>query len=201
LLNRLRDLSDDTSWRVFFETYWRLIFNVARKSGLGDDAAQEVVQETVIAVARKMPDFRYDPAKGSFKQWMLLITRRRIHDQLRRLYRAMPSIDALAETRAAPPETIASPFASPDAAIDAAWEQEWRDHLFQAALARVRQRVKPKHYQVFDFCVLQNLRAGQVARMLGLNVAQVYLAKHRVTLAVKRAVAELTAGSGGNRAV
>jgi len=77
LLNRLRDLGDSESWRTFFETYWRLFYNVARKSGLSDDAAQDVVQETVIAVARKMPDFHYDPAKGSFKQWLLLITRRR----------------------------------------------------------------------------------------------------------------------------
>src|SRR4051812_22438504 len=81
---RLRDLEDNASWRVFFDTYWRLIYNVARKSGLSEDAAQEVVQETVIAVARKMPEFRYEAAKGSFKQWLLVVTRRRICDYLRR---------------------------------------------------------------------------------------------------------------------
>ena len=76
LVSRLRDLGDSESWRTFFETYWRLIYNLARKSGLSDDQAQEVVQETVIAVARQMPNFRYDPAKGSFKHWLLLICRR-----------------------------------------------------------------------------------------------------------------------------
>ena len=86
LLCRLQDLGDNESWRVFFETYWRLIYNVARRSGLNDDAAQEVVQETVIAVARKIPSFRYDPEKGSFKSWLLLICRRRIQDHLRRVY-------------------------------------------------------------------------------------------------------------------
>src|SRR5438270_6344868 len=93
LLSRLRDLSDSDSWRTFFDTYWRLIYNLARKSGLSDGDAQDVVQETVIAVARKMPDFRYDPAKGSFKQWLRLITRRRIQDQFRRLYRSLPVLD------------------------------------------------------------------------------------------------------------
>src|SRR5215472_1766187 len=88
LLSRLRDLGDDASWRAFFDTYWRLIYNVARKAGLAEADAQDVVQETVIAVARRIPEFRYDPAKGSFKQWLLLITRRRIHDHLRRLYRS-----------------------------------------------------------------------------------------------------------------
>src|SRR5690348_5068585 len=74
LVRRLRNTGDDVSWRAFFETYWRLIYNVARKSGLSDADAQDVVQETVIAVARRMPEYCYDPAKGSFKQWLLLIT-------------------------------------------------------------------------------------------------------------------------------
>jgi Sigma-70 region 2 len=68
LLSRLHDLTDSDSWRAFFETYWRLLYNVARKSGLNDVEAQDVVQETVIAVARKMPEFRYDPAKGFFQR-------------------------------------------------------------------------------------------------------------------------------------
>ena len=190
MLNRLHNLADTDSWRTFFETYWRLLYNVARKSGLSDDAAQDVVQETVIAVARKMPEFRYDPAKGSFKQWLLLITRRRIQDYLRRLYRSVPT----AEDTARAANSVPSPEPAPDAAFDAAWEHEWRENLFQAALARVRQQANPKHYQVFDYCVLQELPAVEVARMLGMNLAQVYLARHRVSAAVKRAVKELEAG-------
>src|SRR5437867_1224129 len=123
LLSRLRDLGDSDSWREFFETYWRLIYNVARKAGLSDDAAQDVVQETVIAVARKMPEFRYDPAKGSFKQWLLLITRRRIHDQLRRQYRSVPIADGHLLEQARGVEEAPAPTLPPDAQIDAAWEQ------------------------------------------------------------------------------
>ena len=171
--------------------YWRLLYNVARKSGLSDSEAQDVVQETVIAVARKMPEFRYDPAKGSFKQWLLLITRRRIHDQLRRLYRSAPTADARGEEPGGRAEDLPSTEPAPDAQIAAAWEEEWRENVFCAALTRVRQRANPKHYQVFDYCVLQNMRAPEVARMLGLNAAQVYLARHRISLAVKRAAAEL----------
>jgi DNA-directed RNA polymerase specialized sigma24 family protein len=54
LLVRLKQLDDKTSWREFFETYWELIYNFARKASLNDAEAQEVVQETVIAVARKI---------------------------------------------------------------------------------------------------------------------------------------------------
>ena len=55
MLGRLKDWSDDQSWRDFFETYWRLIYSTARKNGLSDAEAQEVVQERVIAVTSPCP--------------------------------------------------------------------------------------------------------------------------------------------------
>lgn len=196
LLNRLRDVGDSDSWRTFFEMYWRLLYNVARKSGLSDGDAQDVVQETVIAVARKMPEFRYDPAKGSFKQWLLLITRRRIQDHLRRHYRLLPR-DQTPLATSTPAGNVVDPEPAPDALIEAAWETEWRENIYQAALTQVRQQANPKHFQVFDYCVTQGLSAPEVARMLGMNVAQVYLAKHRLSGALKRAVKLLKAELGG----
>ena len=84
LLSRLRDLGDQESWSDFFHSYWRLIYEVALKAGLSDADAQEVVQETVISVAKQMPGFKYDRAKGSFKNWLQNTTRWRIQDQLRK---------------------------------------------------------------------------------------------------------------------
>lgn len=187
----MRNLDDSDSWRTFFDTYWRLIYNVARKSGLSEDEAQEVVQETVIAVARKMPEFRYDPAQGSFKRWLLLICRRRIHDHLRRVYSARELAAHASEEIDKVNETVPTPIPPPDAQMDADWEEEWRENVYQIALARVRQQANPKHYQVFDCCVLQSMRASVVASMLGLSSAQVYLAKHRISVAVKRAAKEV----------
>ena len=48
LLSRLQDWDDQESWRVFFDTYWRLIYSVAARSGLTESEAQDVVQETII---------------------------------------------------------------------------------------------------------------------------------------------------------
>src|SRR5256885_17130220 len=71
LLSRLKDLGDQQSWRDFFDTYWKLIYSAALQAGLTDAEAQDVVQDTVLSVAKKMPDFTYDPAVGSFKRWLL----------------------------------------------------------------------------------------------------------------------------------
>ena len=84
LISRLKNWEDQVSWQSFFDTYGKLIYSVALKAGLSHAEAQDVVQDTVLVVARKIPDFDYDRARGSFKSWLLLITRRRIEKQLKK---------------------------------------------------------------------------------------------------------------------
>jgi RNA polymerase sigma factor (sigma-70 family) len=188
LLSRLRNLEDAESWRIFFDLYWRLLYNVARRSGLADAEAQEIVQETVIAVARKMPEFRYDPSCGTFRQWLLRITRRRIIDHLRRSYRQPLRAEVTPELLDAMEDHSIAITDGSNSAIEAAWDEEWERATFDAALARVRVEVNPQYFQVFDYCVLKEWPVSKVAAILGLNSAQVYLAKHRVAQAMKRAV-------------
>src|SRR6185436_12392495 len=83
LLSRLQNWDDQESWKDFFDTYWRLIYSVAINSGLNEAEAQDVVQETVICVAKDVQKFKRDRAKGSFKGWLRNLTRWRIRDQLR----------------------------------------------------------------------------------------------------------------------
>src|SRR5207248_6656651 len=84
LVDRLENREDQKSWHDFFETYWRLIYSVASKAGLNDAEAQDVVQETVITVVKNIGGLKYDPKAGSFKGWLLHITRWRIADQFRK---------------------------------------------------------------------------------------------------------------------
>jgi len=54
LVERLADWRDQKNWQEFFETYWKLIYSVAVKAGLTDSEAQDVVQETIITVAKRV---------------------------------------------------------------------------------------------------------------------------------------------------
>jgi len=185
LLTRLKDWDDQESWKDFFNTYWKLIYGVAVKSGLSESEAQDVVQETVVSVAKKMHEFKYDPAAGSFKSWLLLITRRRITDHLRKQYRQVE----VQQTR--PRETsgtstierVADP-ALP--VLDRIWDEEWARNLMDAAIQRVKRQVKAKQWQIFDFYVLKKWPVTKVSKALGVNMAQVYLAKHRVARLIKK---------------
>jgi RNA polymerase sigma-70 factor (ECF subfamily) len=67
------------------------------------------------------------------------------------------------------------------------WGQEWEEAVLKAAISEVRSHANPKHFQVFDYCVLKEWPVAKVAATLEMNAAQVYLARHRVSQAVKRA--------------
>ena len=93
LLERMRDWRDRESWKDFFDTYWKLIYGTARKSNLSDYEAQEVVQETLISVSKRFPQFRYN-ARGSFRVWLRRLTRWRVVDQIRKRKPHWVSADA-----------------------------------------------------------------------------------------------------------
>jgi RNA polymerase sigma-70 factor (ECF subfamily) len=190
LLDRLRDWQDQESWREFFDTYWRFIYSVAIKSGLSDQEAEEVVQETVLSVAKKMPEFVYDPARCSFKGWLMRVTRLRILDQLRRRQPAFSQFPA----GGADSRQTATVDRVPDPASlepDAAWDEEWERNLVGAALERLRLRVRPEHYQIFHLCAVKGLGPREVARMLQTSIGQVYLVRHRLAKEVRREVQRL----------
>src|SRR6187431_1656000 len=71
LIEKLDNWEDQKVWDEFYQTYWRLIFSVANKSGLTREEAFDVVQETIIAIARQVKKGQYDPRAGSFKAWLL----------------------------------------------------------------------------------------------------------------------------------
>ena len=183
LVERLTDLGDQRTWQEFFETYWRLIYGVARKGGLTDAEAQDVVQETVITVAKNIT--KYEREAGSFKGWLLHITRWRIADQFRKRAPAEQQRTKRDDSRRA----TATIDRVPDGFdLDAAWEAEWQRNVLAAALERVKRKVDARHYQIFDCAVMKEWSAAKVARELGVNIAQVYLVKHRVAGMLKREV-------------
>jgi DNA-directed RNA polymerase specialized sigma24 family protein len=71
-------------WQNFFDSYWKLIYDTARRAGLTDGESQEVVQEVMIGVAQQTPQVQYDPAKMSFKGWVMQRIRWRIVDKMKK---------------------------------------------------------------------------------------------------------------------
>ncbi len=186
LLSRLKNWDDQESWKVFFDTYWKLIYTAAVKAGLRDAEAQDVVQETVISVSKSMPNFKYDASKGSFKGWLLRLTSWRISDQLRKR-RGEPA--KMEDSGAA--DAAESVIDSAGDGFEAIWEEEWEKNLVEAAMQRIKAKVDPVHYQIFDLCFLKKWPVLRVARTLKINPGRVYLAKHRTSHLIKKEIIHL----------
>ena len=191
LLSRLKESNAQESWREFFDTYWRLIYTTALKAGLTDAEAQEVVQETVLTVVKKIKSFRYDPAVGSFKGWLLTIVRWRIGDQFRKRPRQIQPPSSYRGTETSGTATL-DRIPDPSAInLDAVWEEEWQSALFAAALLRVKRQANARHYQMFDLHAVKHWSVDKVAQTLGVTTGQVRLAKHRITALMRQEVARL----------
>jgi RNA polymerase sigma factor (sigma-70 family) len=197
LLERLRDLGDQGSWQQFFDTYWKLIYCAAIKAGLSDAEAEDVVQETIIGVARNMGTFRYDPQVCSFKGWLMLLTRHRIIDHLRKCKVRPESFLQLPEggTRTGAGQEI--PDAAAEQAFEGMWNEEWQKNLVDAAMERVKTVVNPQHYQIFYLHSVKNLTAGRIAELLRVSTAKVYVVRHRVGRLVKREMQALAKSESG----
>jgi RNA polymerase sigma-70 factor (ECF subfamily) len=180
LLSRLKQWDDHESWQDFFNTYWKLIYGVALRAGLDELEAQDVVQDTVVSVAKQMPNFKYNPAVGSFKTWLLLITRRRINDHLRKQYRRV-KVDDLAAGETSQTARIARIPDPTSLDLDAIWDEEWKRQLFDAAVQRVKNQVDAKQFQIFDCYVLKEWPVKDVASTFSVTPNQIYVLKHRIS--------------------
>src|SRR5690606_12789659 len=104
LLTRLKCWDDREGWQRFYDSYHGLILAMVRNAGLHGADAEEVAQEALVAVARGMKEFHYDPAKGSFKGWLKTVVRRRLVDFLRKQGRERSHLREYVETGAAEAE-------------------------------------------------------------------------------------------------
>jgi RNA polymerase sigma-70 factor (ECF subfamily) len=200
LLRRLKNWEDQTSWEQFFNTYQNLIYDAALKAGLSESEAQDVVQETVVTVAKKIKDFEADPKRGSFKSWLLQTVNWRIADQFRKRLRSVGeavTIEPRKSWGAPGPDdgsqtSIAHRVPDPRSIdLDTIWEEGWRKNLVDVAMSTLKNEMDPLKFQLFDLHVLRGQRARQVAERLGVKTGQVYLASYWASRRLKKEIKRL----------
>jgi RNA polymerase sigma-70 factor (ECF subfamily) len=187
LLQKLKDYDNAVSWQEFMDMYWNMVYSVALRSRLNHQDAEDLAMEVMAEVARKMPEFKYDPKRGSFRGWLLTLTRWRIKDRQRRRNPAEP-----AEEHTVADESSTSPIERMPAPDAPEWEpaadREYLQQVLKRAMDRVRERAKPLHFQVFDYCARQEWPAAKVSAMLGVSRLHIHLINHRIRGALKREV-------------
>jgi pimeloyl-ACP methyl ester carboxylesterase len=75
--------------------------------------------------------------------------------------------------------------------MDALWIAEWEKQLLTAAVTRLKSRLDPEKYQIFDLYVIKEWPVRDVTGTLHVSAAQVYLAKLRVSRMVQAEIRRL----------
>ncbi|MGK0186881.1 MAG: RNA polymerase sigma factor (sigma-70 family) [Verrucomicrobiales bacterium] len=188
LIEKLGNWEDQRAWDEFYRTYWKLILSVALKAGLRQEEAFDVVQETILALAKQSQQNKYDPEQGSFKVWLMNMARWRIADQFRKRKKDTASrgfSDQNDDRGTATLDRIADPAGNE---LEQVWDAEWNKNLADRAIAKVKAKVSPKQFQIFDCYVVKGWPVRRVVTELGVSTAQVYLSKHRVGSLIKQEV-------------
>ncbi len=195
LLARVREWSDAASWNEFHRLYRKLIYGLARRSGLSHADAEDVTQDVFKRVAETIHTFESDPNRGTFRGWLMNLTRWRIADKFGDKPKGEQLSGGARDSTATGGTGTLERLPAPNA-TDGEWDLEWQRHLLDAASERIARRVKPRHYQVFELYVLRHTPVLQVARELKTDPASVYLIGSRLTRQLKAEVAMLRAQLG-----
>ena len=188
LLQRLQGLEGEQGWQEFFEIYWPFIYRSAVSCGLRDADAQDVAQQTLVAVWKGLPKFKYDPERAAFRTWLIGILRCRIADHHRKNARRPAVATPEDGTGTAPLERLPDPgSAAPEPSTDA----EWEENLLRAARERVWKRMSQRDVQIYEHYERLNRKAGATARDLHVTTAHVYVARYRVEKELKKELARL----------
>jgi RNA polymerase sigma factor (sigma-70 family) len=179
VLLRLRDGNDRAAWAEFVSLYGPMIFGFARRRGLQDADAADLMQEILLVVAAAVKTSEYDSLKGSFRAWLFGVVR----NQLLRLRSRQARAGRGSGDRAEHELLLEVPSTSDEEQV--LWDQEHERTLFAWAADQVRMQVQESTWQAFWQTAVEGGNGQQVAAKLNMTVAAVYLAKGRVMARLK----------------
>ncbi|HLA83770.1 MAG TPA: sigma-70 family RNA polymerase sigma factor [Thermoguttaceae bacterium] len=174
LLGRLRDASDAMAWDEFFACYWPTIFGYARRRGASEQTAEELVQDVMLAVFQQRDVFRYDPARGRFRDWLRRVVANRLAERRRR-----PSERARAAGGNGGNDRL--DVADEEPAVDEAWETAFEQSLLSTLVDAVRRESNPREFVAFELTMLHGRRPAEAARLTGMTRNMVYKARRKIT--------------------
>ena len=185
MLARLRnDPSSDEAWDEFIEHYGRHIFRWCRKWGLQEADAEDVAQEILLKLARKLRNFAYNP-KSSFRGWLKTVAHHAWRD----------FVDGQRLTRSIADERVWELLQSVEAREDLVHrlEDAFDYELLEAAKVQVRLRVAPHTWEAFHLVAIEGQPAAEVAAKVHMQVAMVYVAKSKVQKMLQEEIRKLEA--------
>ncbi|MBL8852592.1 MAG: sigma-70 family RNA polymerase sigma factor [Planctomycetaceae bacterium] len=172
LLVQLADGDNQQAWFEFVNLYQPVIFNYARRQGLQDADAQDVVQVVLTKVSVKAKSWEPDQSRGSFRGWLSVTVRNLAIDHFRSLKNR--------------PQHLSN--ADQLVAASESFDLEQRRSVFRWATERMLQETNEQTWQAFFLTAVQNRPVAEVAAQLGMTCGAIYVARSRVIARIRALV-------------
>jgi RNA polymerase sigma-70 factor (ECF subfamily) len=184
LLQRAALARDPDAWQRLAALYTPLLRKWIGRCTLQSHDADDVVQEVLSVVHRKLPDFRHNERAGAFRSWLRQILAFELR-HFQRGHRAgrggLPCLDPADLDRLDDPESD----------LSRQWDREFDQHVLDQALAAVRPEFQPSSWEAFRLTVLEARPTAEVAAALGMTDNAVRLARMRVLRRLREQTAAL----------
>ena len=185
LLERVRASSDADSWQRLVAIYDPLVRGWLRRHVLAEDDVDDVTQEVMSVVVRRLAEFQHNGRIGAFRTWLKTITANCLRDHWRR-GKNLPR--AAGESGF---EGILSQLADPGSELSRIWDLDHDRHVARQLLHVLRGEFEPRTWNAFQRTALEGASASDVAAELGLSTNAVFIARSRVLARLRQEAAEL----------
>ena len=179
LLDRVRERRDDSAWETLVAIYTPLIRGWLRRHAQLDDDAEDIIQDVLAVVVRRIPEFHREPRVGAFRAWMRTITINCFRDAWKSRRRVKPAANSQIDE-------FLQQLADPTSGLSHIWNQEHDQFITQQLLNLIRGEFSDKTWRAFERFALSDEPAETVAADLGMTVNAVFIAKSRVLAALRR---------------
>jgi RNA polymerase sigma-70 factor (ECF subfamily) len=176
-------LPSEAAWKRFVELYGPVILDWCRRSSLQDADAHDVTQETLLRLAQYLPDFHYDPNRR-FRGWLRTVVHHCLCDWVEEQRRSASGTGDTAVL------SLLSSLPAREALVERL-EQQFDRELLEQAMVRVRQRVEPQTWRVFELLAVEQLSGEEVSRRTGMKVASAFASRSKVQRLIRREIEHL----------
>jgi RNA polymerase sigma-70 factor (ECF subfamily) len=170
LLERLRSSTNQEAWQRFVALYTPLLFHWARRVGLSTQDASDLVQDVLLLLVRKLPEFQYQPGKR-FRGWLWTVLVNKFRENRRR---RDPTAAAAGSAYLSNVD-----IAAPDELAEIS-EEEYRHHLVRQALCLMKAEFQPSTWKACWDSVVEGKSAEVLGAELGLSPGAIRAARFRV---------------------
>lgn len=184
LIDRVKDADDAASWLEFVGLYQPVIYRMARRRGMQDADAQDVIQQVFVAIARSVCGWSPSPGQPPFRAWLTTIARNAITTALTR----QPKDRATGSTSVV--DLLCNqPDSSP---TESEIATELQVEIVRWAADQIRADFTEKTWDVFWKTSMDGVSVAEMARQSGRSPGAIYVARHRVLSRLKEKIAEVS---------